>query len=74
MNPQRAADMETLTERQQRLRRQINALRQKRSVYLGYGDPASGDRLFPAIAVLEQQLLETHKRAGSPQPQHSERR
>ena len=71
MNPQRDG-VETLEERQQRLQKQINALRQKRNTYAAYGDPASGDRLLDAIAILEQQLEETHKRGRKPTTQQEE--
>lgn len=61
MNPQRA-NGETLEERRQRLQRQINALRQKRNTYVAYGSPSDADRMLDAIAELERQLTELHKR------------
>jgi hypothetical protein len=64
MRPQRTA--ETLEETRTRLQRQINALRQKRNVYAGYGDVASGDRLLSAIALLEEQLQQTHRPGRKP--------
>ena len=71
MNPQRDG-AETLEETRLRLQRQIYALRRKRDTYAAYGDPASGDRLLDAIAILEQQLEETHKRGRKPTTQQEE--
>jgi len=68
MNPQRAG-AETLAETRLRLQHQINVLRRKRDTYAAYGDPVSGDSLLSAIAILEEQLLETHKPGRKPATQ-----
>jgi len=59
MKPQRAC--ESLEETRQRLRKQINVLRQKRNVYAAYHDVERADSLLAPIATLEAQLTKLHK-------------
>ena len=69
VNPQHDY-VETPEKTRKRLRQQINSLHQKRNVYVAHGDPIKADRLLPAIAALEQQLLETHKPGRKPTTQN----
>lgn len=71
VNPQHDY-VETPEETRKRLRQQINALHKRRGTYAAYHDATRADQLLPAIAELERQLVEAHKKPTTQEESNSE--